>query len=206
MARRTPSLAQRVGLDARKGRTSPAKRVSVRGEYQQHGVEGYYRDLGTGYQNPHETRIRAALFLALERHPVAPSANVLDLCCGSGEITLALREKGFRHVEGADPFTREAYERRTGATPLPIDFVQLSDGALAERSYDLVVCSYALHLVPTSRLPGVIWQLSRSAPRLFVLSPHKRPRLRTEWGFSLIETLLCERVHVRVYQRPPITR
>jgi SAM-dependent methyltransferase len=165
----------------------------VRGEYAQQGVAGFYEKEGASYQNPHEARVRAALYLALERHPVAPTARVLDLCCGSGEVTLALRARGFENVVGSDPFTLEAYERRTGAKALRLDFVDIANGAL--------VCSYALHLAVPSRLPELVWQLSRSASRLFVLSPHKRPLLRAEWGFALKDELLHARTRVRVYER-----
>jgi 2-polyprenyl-3-methyl-5-hydroxy-6-metoxy-1,4-benzoquinol methylase len=174
---------------------------SVRAEYQHRGVDGYYRELGTAYSNPHEARVIRALHDGLDACALPNSAAVLDLCCGSGEVTLGLRAKGFVNVEGLDPFTSEAYARRTGQRPLELDFAAIAEGALEGRKYDLVVCSYALHLATPSRLPRLVWQLSRCAPALLVLSPHKRPRLRTEWGFAPVTTFLRDRVHVRLYRR-----
>lgn len=184
----------------RGSRPNPVR--SVRAEYEQRGVEGYYRELGTAYENPHEMRVRNALSEGLAALSLPESASVLDLCCGSGEVTLALRATGYRNVEGIDPFTAHAYARRTGQRALELDFAAVAEGALEGRAYDLVICSYALHLAAPSRLPRLVWQLSRSAPALLVLSPHKRPRLRPEWGFEPVSAFLHDRVHVRLYRRP----
>lgn len=174
---------------------------SVRGEYLRLGVERFYQDHGHEYQNPHEARIGQALRAVLERHALGPNSRVLDLCCGSGEVTLALRDLGRYQVDGADPYTGAAYERRTGTRPIAIGFEQIAGGALLDRQYDLIVCSFALHLLASSRLPAVVWQLSRSAPHLWILTPHKRPHLSPHWGFALTDEVVLERVRARVYAR-----
>jgi hypothetical protein len=104
-------------------------------------------------------------------------------------------------IEGTDPFTAQAYQRRTGRAALPIGFDEIADGALLGRQYDWIVCSFALHLLAPSRLPSVVWQLSRSAPRLLVLTPHKRPDLSRHWGFELSDEFVVQRVRLRAYQR-----
>lgn len=177
--------------------------ASIRSAYEKEGVHAYYAESGAAYRNPHEAAVRAALSAALGHWPALDLAHVLDLACGSGEITLALREMcpapGVLQVDGIDPYTGEAYRERTGQPAEACSFEQIAAGALAGRQYSLIVCSYALHLAPVSRLPLLAYQLARMAPALLVLSPHKRPQLRPEWGWRLEGELYVERVRVRWY-------
>ena len=62
------------------------------------------------------------------------------------------------------------------------------------------MCSYALHLLEPSRLPQLVYQLSRVAGALLVLTPHKRPVLRPEWGWTLAGESVIQRVRARGYQ------
>ena len=74
--------------------------AALRHLYERHGVEGYYAQFGDQYRNPHEQRVRAALHAAVAAWQ-PDLTRVLDLACGSGEATLALREVGagdFREV------------------------------------------------------------------------------------------------------------
>ena len=64
----------------------------------------------------------------------------------------------------------------------------------------LVVCSFALHLCEASWLPRVVQELSRATDDLLILTPHKRPQLKPEWGFDLVAERLHERVRARRYQ------
>ncbi|KDN45426.1 hypothetical protein RSAG8_05013, partial [Rhizoctonia solani AG-8 WAC10335] len=79
--------------------------------------------------------------------------------------------------------------------------------------YDLVVCSFALHLLTT---PGSLYELlsalSYGARWLVVLEPHKKPEIKDGWGWTLWDMtawqetqgregeLVKERVHCRVYK------
>jgi SAM-dependent methyltransferase len=171
----------------------------IRHAYQQHGVQGFYAQFGGEYRNPHEAAIRTAFQTGLARWQVDLS-RVLDLACGSGEITLALQALGCTDIAGIDPYTVEAYRARTGREAESLTFEQIADGALEGRSYRLIVCSYALHLLPISRLPRLAYQLSRTAPALIVLTPHKRPNLREAWGWRLEDEFVEARVRVRYYR------
>ncbi len=171
---------------------------SVRGAYEAHGVEGYYRQFGADYRNPHEGSIRAALE-ATVRTWRPGLGRVLDLAAGSGEATLALRDLGAGQVDGVDPYTADAYAARTGQPAERFTFQDVAAGALAGRAYDLVVCSFALHLCEPSRLPTVCQQLATIAPRLLILTPHKRPVLREAWGWRLETERVVERVRCRGY-------
>ena len=127
-------------------------------------------------------------------------SRVLDLTCGSGEVTLVMRSLGAGTVWGIDPFTADAYRERTGAGAERLTFEDIAAGALAGRRYNLIVCSFALHLVEPSRLPALTYQLSRVADSLLILTPHKRPVLKPAWGWRPIGEMVIERVRARYYR------
>jgi SAM-dependent methyltransferase len=172
---------------------------SIHKAYEQHGVRGFYQHYGEAYRNPHEAAIHLALHTGLSRWQLDLS-RVLDLACGSGEVTLALQALGCTSIEGIDPYTAEAYRARTGKLAEPVTFEQISEGALEGRRYSLIVCSYALHLLPASRLPVLAYQLHRLAPALIILTPHKRPQLREAWGWRLEDEIVVARVRARLYR------
>lgn len=170
----------------------------IRGEYERHGAEQFYRESGRSYRNPHEPQLLAALDEALRRW--SPNVdNVLDLAAGSGEITLALRERGAKKIIGIDPYTYETFESRTGMQAERFTFDQIADGALSGRTYSLIICSFAMHLCERSRLPALALQLSLLAPDLLIFTPHKRPIIRPEWGWKLQEEFVLQRIRARMY-------
>jgi hypothetical protein len=171
---------------------------SIRGEYERHGAEKFYEQFGSDYRNPHEPIIARSLKLA-HRDWSLDLSNVLVLAAGSGEVTLVLRELGAGIIDGIDPFTHEAYERRTGQPAQRLSFSDIAAGALEGRSYSLIVASFALHLCEPSRLPRLMQQLSRASNTLLVLTPHKRPQIRKEWRWELRDEKIIERVRSRLY-------
>jgi SAM-dependent methyltransferase len=176
---------------------------SIRGGYAEYGVRAFYAQHGTDYRNPHEAVIREVLPLAVGRWQLALS-DVLDLACGSGEVTLALRERGAARVAGIDPYTGAAYQARTGQAAEPYSFEQIAAGALEGRRYSLIVCSFALHLAADSWLPALCLRLSEISPALLVLTPHKRPQLRAGWGWQVpAEEFLHKRVRARRWLAVP---
>jgi len=188
-------------LSHSKNQQSPSwEDAAIRAAYEQYGVEGFYQRFGDSYRNPHERVIRATLRAAVARWDV-PLDRVLDLACGSGEVTLALREQGCTVIDGIDPYTHQAYAERTGQAAERITFEQIAAGVLAGRSYSTIICSFALHLVALSRLPALATQLSLIGTALLVLTPHKRPQLQPEWGWRCADELLIERVRARYYRR-----
>lgn len=172
---------------------------SIRAEYERHGARQFYERSGGRYRNPHEPAIERVLHAAVAKWSPDLS-RVLDLACGSGEVTLVLRSLGARTVEGIDPFTAEAYRERTKAEAERFSFEDITAGALAGRRYNLIVCSFALYLVEPSRLPTLMHQLSRVADSLLILTPHKRPVLKPEWGWRLVGEIVIERVRARYYR------
>jgi hypothetical protein len=174
--------------------------TAIRAAYERYGVEGFYQRFGGSYRNPHEQAIRAALQSAVARWAL-PLDRVLDLACGSGEVTLALRELCCGTIDAIDPYTHQAYAERTGQVAERLTFEQIAAGALNGRGYGTIVCSFAMHLVAISWLPALSMQLSQIGQALLVLTPHKRPQLRPEWGWSYAGELLAERVRARYYRR-----
>ncbi len=170
----------------------------IRRQYERFGAQGFYEQFGSRYRNPHERAVRHAIQVAVTTWNLDLS-RVLDLACGSGEATLALREQGALAGEGVDPYSGAAYQARTGQSAETLSFEGIAAGALDGRRYSLVVCSYALHLLEPSRLPRLAYQLSRIAATLLVLTPHKRPDLRAEWGWLLAGEMVIERARVRHY-------
>jgi len=175
---------------------------AIRRRYEQLGARGYYEQHGGEYRNPHEPIVRQILAAAVDRWGLDLS-SVLDLACGSGEVTLSLRELGATEIQGIDPYTCEAYRARTGTTAEALSFEQIASGALAGRRHSLIVCSFAMHLIETSWLPPLLLQLACVAPRLLILTPHKRPNIRPAWGWHLDDELLLERVRARIYAVHP---
>jgi hypothetical protein len=173
--------------------------ASIRHAYESLGVARFYREKGKAYRNPHEPQIRACLNHAAREWKLDLS-HALDLAAGSGEVTLALRELGAGHIDAMDPFTFDAYHHRTGAAATRESFEQIASGAISDRRYSLVVCSFAMHLVERSRLPGLCGALRCITDSLLILTPHKRPEIREDWGWKLTQETVIQRVRMRLYQ------
>ena len=175
--------------------------MSIRNAYEKYGVEAYYKKFGDKYRNPHEEMIFEIIEeINNNNHNNIDFSNVLDLACGSGEVTLALKKLAYNNVEGIEPYTYKAYFERTGKQAEKYFFEDIEQGILSERVYTTIVCSFALHLVEPSRLPILLYQLSRIAPSLLIITPHKKPIIKPEWGWTLLEELIIERVRGRIYE------
>ena len=164
----------------------------VRDEYARHpgGAAGWYAENGSTYRNPHEDAVVAMVARAVRTSPDSfATGRVLDLACGSGEVTLALRSAGVdpTRIDAADPFTGAAYFARTGTISAGWSFAEIAQGALAGRRWSIVVCSYGLHLCEPSWLAPVCVALAGTADGLVVITPHKRPMVDTAWGWTLVD-------------------
>jgi demethylmenaquinone methyltransferase/2-methoxy-6-polyprenyl-1,4-benzoquinol methylase len=83
-----------------------------------------------------------------------PNARVLDLCCGTGDLTFSLQRAGKAHITGADfahPMLLRAKEKgislvssANGAPPTPIPFLEADALRLpfASDSFDLVTTAF----------------------------------------------------------------
>ncbi len=175
------------------------KKMSIRTCYEKYGVKAFYQQFGDNYRNPHEAAI-FKIIAAIIRESQADWSRVLDLASGSGEVTLALKSLGYTNVDAIEPYIFKAYFERTGKTAETYCFEDIEQGCLSERRYTTLICSFALHLAEPSRLPRLSYQLSRIAPTLLVITPHKKPLLKPEWGWTLLNEWLIDRVRGRLYQ------
>jgi SAM-dependent methyltransferase len=171
----------------------------IRPQYEAHGVTGFYEQFGATYSNPHEAQIKLLLEKLIPDW-LLDLSNVLDLACGSGEVSSVVLERG-GNVTGIDPFTFKAFQERTGLKAERWTFEDIANGMLEGRHFSLIVCSFALHLVEVSRLPIVAFQLAQIADTLLILTPHKRPNIKSEWGWKLESETLAARVRARLYRK-----
>lgn len=178
---------------------------SVRKAYDLIGVEGFYTSCGDQYYNPHEAELvdvlgmalsawdRSALLAKPEWEEGHPLQRVMDLACGSGEASLALLHWADYHpgaaevLDAVDPFTFEAYEKRTGREALQWTFQDIAKGKVLEgrQTYDVVLCSFCLHLLEDAELFDLLAALAVSSRLLIIASPMPRPKVdpRTGWEF-----------------------
>ena len=168
--------------------------TSIRESYINQGVTSFYKENGSNYSNPHEEAIKACLEVALNLHK-PKLGSVLDLCCGSGEITTHIKAK---LVTGIDPYTGESYFKRTGKLALPYSFDDIIKGAILDHRYDLIVCSFAMHLLEESKLPALCYALAQISNKMLIISPHKKPVI--SWGWKQYGEVYVNRVRARWYE------
>lgn len=191
--------------------------LAIRNEYAAHldGADGYYREFGGQYRNPHEQGVAAMVARIPELFPdlVWPQASVLDLACGSGEVTFALLALNTglpaKKITACDPYTGAAFAERTKSHPATRQglvaetwsFADIANGALEGSRFDVIICAYALHLCEASWLPSVCLALANASERLVIITPHKRPELQPWWGWSLFHEYRdpAYRIRLRAY-------
>ena len=174
----------------------------IRKEYEDLGVDGFYKKSGWHYTNPHEPQITTLL---TKNESQINYQKALDFCCGSGEVTAALSDMGFKNTTGSDPYTRQAYQKRIGKKALSLSFEEVIRKGLPE-NYTAVIASFALHLCPPKQLYPLVTQIFASTPQLIVITPHKRPQLEKLDGVNLIftdetPTPKGKQVRLKIYER-----
>eukprot|EP01084_Bolivina_argentea_P316030 547709_1 len=190
----------------------------IRNDYESMGVQNYYIQHGNDYRNPHEIKINYALNKLLFNNDnkwikQIDFSYILDLCCGSGEMTIYLQnylQKSKQHktdnnikIDAIDPYTDIAYFNRTGIKAYKYNFEDIQNGILWElnsKYYSLIICSYALHLCKLSRLSSVCYCMSMIGKKLLIITPHKRPIIDKKMGWNLLYENVDQKVRIRLYE------
>ena len=102
---------------------------------------------------------------------VTPGARALDLCCGTGDLALALAARG-AEVTGLDfsaPMLEVAARRKQGANPVFIqgDALQIP---FPDASFDIVTMGYGLrNLASWEQGLAEMWRVARPGGRVIIL-------------------------------------
>ena len=173
---------------------------AIRNRYEALGVEGYYKQFGEGYSNPHFQQIQELIDRNLHRFDLS---HALDLCCGAGEVSGVLQKHGHT-TTASDPYTQAAFLENIGRTCLSYSFDDIIKGAFGGERFSTIFCSFALHLCDEPKLYPLVHQLLQPDNQFVVITPHKRPDLRTVDGVELnwVDFALTARgkkVHMNAY-------
>lgn len=165
--------------------------MGVRDEYSKHGVDEYYLKHGNEYENPHFETVKTLL----QRESI--SGLVLDLACGNGEATMCL-DSSEVSVVGCDPYLYDQYIANVDNICYNYSFDDVIDGKLENHDFDVVICSFAMHLCDSSKLNALLYQLARISRELIILTPNKKPEINDNYWLQWKEVLL-DRVRMRRY-------
>lgn len=185
-----------TGFDS--GKNRPFESVSaIRTEYEELGVEDFYKKKGKEYINPHLKDIEQSIKTIVDSGTVDLS-NVLDLASGTGEVTNILNNLGYYKIEATDPYMWKEYEDNTGYKCMKFSFSDIQKGELKNKKYSAVICSYALHLADKSILHDLFWELSMISDFLIIISPNRRPEV-SEDSWELINNFVNGKSKNRIY-------
>lgn len=179
--------------------------MAIRHLYEQYGAEGYYKEHGDAYENPHFAEIDALIRQNFDF--IDTSAGVLDLAAGGGEVSSTLQHLGIQNIRGCDPFTDALYRKQTGLECWNFSFEDIIRNGLPQDYYfSSVICSFAMHLCPEKQLYALCTQLFDRSSQLFIITPHKRPELEKLSGIELVHedfvlTPRGKQVRLKMYHR-----
>lgn len=172
--------------------TSKSSLIPIRNSYVNQTVEGYYLSNSQSYVNPHYSIIANNLVKFIIDCNIN-FKSMLDLCCGAGEVSKILTNSV---NVGCDPYMHTRYINETNNKCYSYNFKDIAIGKLTEK-FDLIVCSFALHLCDKSLLPNVLYNLSLMSDKLLIISPNKNPIIDKYWDLS--KSVIINRVHFKYY-------
>lgn len=66
------------------------------------------------------------------------------------------------------------------------------------KQFDIIICSYALHLCPTSYFKTLLYRLAILCNKLVIISPSKYPMINSH--FTLTNSTIIDRTHTRIFE------
>lgn len=171
--------------------------IKIREKYSEIGVKEFYLKNGDSYINPHEEIIQQHLSYFLNKNLIDTS-KILDLCCGSGEVSKFFISQNITNIKGIDPYTFNNYKKQTNLPCFEYNFKDIANGKIKEK-FSLIVCSFALHLADKSLLPNILFNLASISEQLIIISPHKKPDINIFW--NLEEEYYNQKVRTRLFKK-----
>jgi SAM-dependent methyltransferase len=171
--------------------------TSIREHYSSVGVDEFYKNHSKTYYNPHNDVLADHIAHLIERGFIGENNSILDLCCGNGEVTQHLKQHNIVDVVGCDPYTYDIYIQETGNKCFTHSFKDILERPF-DTHYDVIICSFALHLCSESMLDLMCYNLSRNCTTLIVISPNKKPNIPKPF-FSVQYEYFHKRVRSKVY-------
>lgn len=68
------------------------------------------------------------------------------------------------------------------------------------KKYDTIIYCFALHLLEESKLPIFLYKLTQISNQLLIISPHKKPIIKNEWGWLIQDETIIDKVRIRLYK------
>ena len=143
--------------------------LKIYNQYQEYGVEGYYKKHSSEYFNPHQEKIKL-LYKKYIQHHIPRKATILDVACGDGLIEKIINKTKTQsecYIEGTDPFFDNKHCKYN------FSFEDIALGKL-EKEYDVIICCYAFHLIKDTWKYDFLSQLSRMTTKFIIITPSKK--------------------------------
>ena len=173
--------------------------MSIRKNYEEYGVENYYKEHAEYYKNHHYDQLKNLL---IKNKDKIKNNKILDLCCGHGEVTSILLDLGFNNITGCDPYTSKYYKIKTNKNCYNYNFIDIINYKL-EENFDCVICSFGMHLCLEKNLKILITSLKYLNIKDFIIiTPHKRPNLDRFFDNKYIDYSLTnknKKVFLKIY-------
>ena len=173
--------------------------MSIRKNYEEYGVENYYKEHAEYYKNHHYPQLKDLL---IKNKDKIKNNKILDLCCGHGEVTSILLDLGFKNITGCDPYTSKYYKIKTNKNCYNYNFIDIINYKL-EENFDCVICSFGMHLCLEKNLKILITSLKYLNIKDFIIiTPHKRPNLDQFFDNKYIDYSLTsknKKVFLKIY-------
>ena len=97
---------------------------------------------------------------------------------------MALQHLGYKDISGVDPYTYTRYEEVTGLPCGRHAFVDILNGAMDGEKYDVIVISYALHLVKDGMMHDFCRKLGELGKKMILIAPHKFPVMKESYAWK----------------------